>query len=230
MEKTLHVPFIADLDFLNTDAIFNRLESSGIRYNIGELNWKEEFPYHPLTTFTIAHSAKYIYINFFVRCNYLRAMNFENNSPVDEDSCVAFFVQPEGSEEYWNFEFNCIGAVKAARRVTRDNPTMLSDSEISTISVLPSCGRRPFREIEGLFTWDILAAIPFELIGVTCEQDKPLELRANFYKCASGTSQPHFLSWAPVKSEHPDFHRPEFFGKIVIDWGGSTIIAQRHSL
>lgn len=62
MPQTLNVPFIADLDFLNTDAIFNRIESSGVRHSIGELNWKEQYPYHPLTTFTIAHSARYIYM------------------------------------------------------------------------------------------------------------------------------------------------------------------------
>lgn len=217
MQKTLNVPYIADLDFLNTDAIFNRLESSGVRHNIGELNWKEQYPYHPLTTFTIAHSANYIYVNFFVRCNYLRAMNFENNSPVYEDSCVMFFVQPEGSKRYWNFEFNCIGTIKASHRESRNTAiTPLSDSEIASIAVLPSCGRRPFREVEGLFTWDILAAIPLSLLGLKYE-GKPLELRGNFYKCASGTSQPHFLSWSPISTPAPDFHRPEYFGKIILD-------------
>lgn len=217
MQKTLNVPYIADLDFLNTDAIFNRLESSGVRHNIGELNWKEQYPYHPLTTFTIAHSANYIYVNFFVRCNYLRAMNFENNSPVYEDSCVMFFVQPEGSKKYWNFEFNCIGTIKASHRESRNTAiTPLSDSEIASIAVLPSCGRRPFREVEGLFTWDILAAIPLSLLGLKYE-GKPLELRGNFYKCASGTSQPHFLSWSPISTPAPDFHRPEYFGKIILD-------------
>lgn len=217
MQKTLNVPYIADLDFLNTDAIFNRLESSGVRHNIGELNWKEQYPYHPLTTFTIAHSANYIYVNFFVRCNYLRAMNFENNSPVYEDSCVMFFVQPEGSKGYWNFEFNCIGTIKASHRESRNTAiTPLSDSEIAAIAVLPSCGRRPFREVEGLFTWDILAAIPLSLLGLKYE-GKPLELRGNFYKCASGTSQPHFLSWSPISTPAPDFHRPEYFGKIILD-------------
>lgn len=217
MQKTLNVPYIADLDFLNTDAIFNRLESSGVRHNIGELNWKEQYPYHPLTTFTIAHSANYIYVNFFVRCNYLRAMNFENNSPVYEDSCVMFFVQPEGSKEYWNFEFNCIGTIKASHRESRNTAvTPLSDSDIASIAVLPSCGRRPFREVEGLFTWDILAAIPLSLLGLKYE-GKPLELRGNFYKCASGTSQPHFLSWSPISTPAPDFHRPEYFGKIILD-------------
>ena len=217
MQKTLNVPYIADLDFLNTDAIFNRLESSGVRHNIGELNWKEQYPYHPLTTFTIAHSANYIYVNFFVRCNYLRAMNFENNSPVYEDSCVMFFVQPEGSKGYWNFEFNCIGTIKASHRESRNTAvTPLSDSDIASVAVLPSCGRRPFREVEGLFTWDILAAIPLSLLGLKYE-GKPLELRGNFYKCASGTSQPHFLSWSPISTPAPDFHRPEYFGKIILD-------------
>lgn len=217
MQKTLNVPYIADLDFLNTDAIFNRLESSGVRHNIGELNWKEQYPYHPLTTFTIAHSANYIYVNFFVRCNYLRAMNFENNSPVYEDSCVMFFVQPKGSKKYWNFEFNCIGTIKASHRESRNTAiTPLSDSEIASIAVLPSCGRRPFREVEGLFTWDILAAIPLSLLGLKYE-GKSLELRGNFYKCASGTSQPHFLSWSPISTPAPDFHRPEYFGKIILD-------------
>lgn len=216
MEKTLKVPFIADLDFLNTDAIFNRLESSGIRHNIDELNWKDEYPYHPLTTFTIAHSAKYIYVNFFVRCNYLRAVNFESNTAVCEDSCVMFYVQPENAAGYWSFEFNCIGTINASFNPAGEAPRTLDVAEIATIAVLPSCGRRPFREIEGLFTWDLLVAIPLELIGVTYS-DKPLVMKGNFYKCASGTSQPHFLSWAPVESPHPDFHRQESFGRIVLE-------------
>lgn len=225
MSQTLQVPFIADLDFLNTDAIFNRLESSGVRHNIGELNWKDEYPYHPLTTFTIAHSAKYIYVNFFVRCNYLRAVNFENNSPVHEDSCVMFYLRNPQSDTYECFEFNCIGAVNASRRrltgaVNEDGSNAvesipMTDEEIASIAVLPSCGRRPFREIEGLFTWDILAAIPVSLMGVEYKEG-PLTLNGNFFKCASGTSQPHFLSWSPVISPKPDFNRPASFGDIIL--------------
>ncbi|MDE5649759.1 MAG: hypothetical protein K2I35_01915 [Duncaniella sp.] len=216
MEKTLHIPYIADLDFLNTDAIFNRLESSGKRHTIEELNWKDRFPYHPLTTFTIAHSANYIYVNFFVRCNYLRAVNFNNNTPVDEDSCVSFYVQPEGADSYLSIDINCIGTIKAARCVNAGENIPLTNEEIAKISILPSCGTRPFQEIEGLFTWDILAAIPLETIGVRYD-GSPLAIRGNFYKCASGTSQPHFLSWSPVDTPNPDFHRPESFGKLILD-------------
>ena len=27
-------------------------------------------------------------------------------------------------------------------------------------------------------------------------------------------SLPHYLSWMPIDTPKPDFHRPEFFGKI----------------
>lgn len=216
MEKTLHVPYIADLDFLNTDAIFNRLETSGERHTIEAINWKEEFPYHPLTTFTIAHSDKYIYVNFFVRCNYLRAVNFENNSPVEEDSSVGFFVGKPSEDTYLSFYINCIGVINAAKCKGYEMIEPLGDDVISMISVLPSCGRRPFQEIEGLFTWDVLAAIPLEVLGVKYEK-APLTLMGNFYKCASGTSQPHFMSWSPIDTPSPDFHRPESFGKIILE-------------
>ena len=35
---------------------------------------------------------------------------------------------------------------------------------------------------------------------------------ANFYKCGDDTTKPHYISWNPVKSINPDFHRPEHFG------------------
>ena len=34
----------------------------------------------------------------------------------------------------------------------------------------------------------------------------------NFFKCGDLTEQAHYLSWNPVTSEQPDFHRPQDFG------------------
>lgn len=215
MGKTLQVPYIADLDFLNTDAIFNRLETSGERYTIESVNWKEQYPYHPLTTFTIAHSDKYLYVNFFVRCNYLRAMNFRTNDPVDEDSSVGLFIGRDDEDCYYSFYINCIGVIKAARNCPDKERELLDKKVIEQIAVLPSCGTRPFQEVEGLFTWDVLVAVPLELLGVKYDGEK-VELRGNFYKCASGSSQPHFVSWSPVDTATPDFHQPKSFGKIVL--------------
>lgn len=214
--KTLEIPYLPELNELKgQDEIINLLEEKAPRRTIESVNWAKEFPYHPLTTFTTAHSDKMLYIDFFVRCNFLRAENYKNQSPVSEDSCVEFFVEPTGELPYWNFEFNCIGTVNASHRYERKNPTRLTDEEIARIERYPSCGTRPFRELEGLFTWNLLVGIPLDLIGVKYE-GKPIEMRGNFYKCASAATQPHFLSWNPIKTEHPDFHQPDFFGKITL--------------
>lgn len=214
--KRLEIPYIASLDTISDhDEIINILDREAPRRNIESVNWADRYPYHPLTTIAVAHSKEMIYIDFFVRCNYLRAENYRNQSPVSEDSCVEFFVEPTGDLPYWNFEFNCIGTVNASVRSRRDQPTRLTDAQIETIERYPSCGTRPFRELEGLFTWNLLVGIPLGLIGVKYE-GKPIAMRGNFYKCASAASQPHFLSWNPIVSEQPDFHRPECFGDLIL--------------
>lgn len=215
-KKQLDVPYIPELDGMTLEQVMTTLDERGARRTVDSLNWKEEFPYHPLTAFSIAHSGTHIYIDFFVRCNYLRAVNSENNSDVYKDSCVEFFVAPENNAPYYNFEFNCIGTAHVARRMDRHSGQLLTDEQLATIKRLPSCGTRPFEELEGIFSWNLVVAIPLDLIGVKYEAGKPLHLRGNFYKCADGTSEPHYLSWSPIDTPHPDFHRPEFFGDITL--------------
>lgn len=215
--KSLTIPRIAALDTLaDADAIISLLDSEGAHGMIDENNWPDAFPYKPLSTFAVAHSGNNLYIDFFVRCNYLRAVNSANQSPVSEDSCVEFFVKPVAGGEYWNFEFNCIGAVNASHRIERPAPTRLSDEEIAQIQRIASCGTKPFCEVEGLFTWNLLVVIPFSLIGVDAVSPGTV-MEGNFYKCASAASQPHFLSWNAIDTPKPDFHRPEFFGKLVFE-------------
>lgn len=215
-QPTLHVPFISDLDNYNISEIGSILEEKGERQMIQSINWDDQYPYQPLTAFAIAHSEKYIYVDFFVRCNYLRAVNYLNNSPVSEDSCVEFFIAPKCDNHYWNFEFNCIGTINASHRTERKNPTRLTDDELAQVKRYASCGTRPFNEIEGLFTWNLTIAIPLELIGLKYE-GKAIAIQGNFYKCASGTSLPHYMSWNPINTDKPNFHCQEFFGDIILD-------------
>ena len=48
-------------------------------------------------------------------------------------------------------------------------------------------------------------------------QLKGLETRANFYKCGDQTSKRHYLSWNPVSTAKPDYHRPEHFGSLIFE-------------
>ena len=211
--KQIIIPFIDKLDSLDIAAVSDLLEAEVAKHAISHVNWKEKFPYHPLTAFSAAHSNNYIYVDFFTRCNYLRAVNYKNNSPVSQDSCVEFFLQLPDSEEYWNFEFNCIGTALAARRTSRSDAEHFSPEKMARIKRYASAGNKPFREMEGLFSWELLVAIPFDLVGLDGEH-LPEAVAANFYKCADGSSLPHYLSWSPIPVEKPDFHRPEYFGEL----------------
>lgn len=213
--KSITAPYIPELEDLTPDQISSVLEQRGHRDYISSLNWPQ-FPYAPLTAFTIAHSGKNIYIDFFTRCNYLRAENYTDQSPVSQDSCVEFFISPTCDRHYWNFEFNCIGAINASHRTERSNPTRLKCEELAQVQRVPSCGTRPFREMEGIFAWNLMVVIPLELIGMKYE-GAPITTRANFYKCASATSAPHYLTWNPVSSDAPDFHRQDDFGELILE-------------
>lgn len=139
-EYVLNVPFVEGLDAMSMASVADYMELHLKKVGINCVNWEDKYPYHPITVFSMAYSDKFLYVNYFVRCNYLRAVNYKNNSPVAEDSCVEFFLQTPGSEEYWNFEFNCIGAINASHRKDRKHPIRLTDMELATVKRYATCG------------------------------------------------------------------------------------------
>jgi len=215
--KTLNIPYNSSLDGLSLEEVANALEDCGARFSVESLNWPDEFPYRPLTVVTAAHSEEFIYLEFLVRCNYLRAVHYTDNSPVSEDSCVEFFVSPNPtSNAYWAFEFNCVGTINASLCTDKGVCSPLPVEELKSIKRYASVGTRPFQEVEGSFIWSVVVAIPLKILGIDYK-GQPIAMKGNFNKCAEATSQPHYLSWSPITTERPDFHQPEFFGNIILD-------------
>lgn len=62
--KSLSVPYIPELDNAELETVGKILDEKGNKNPIDILNWKEQFPYHPLTSFSIAHSGTHIYVEF----------------------------------------------------------------------------------------------------------------------------------------------------------------------
>ena len=213
--KRVIIPRLEALDHASIEYAGNLLENEGKREALDTLNWPREFPYHPITTFNIGYSPTAIYIKYDVHGSMLRAIYTNDQEPVYEDSCVEFFCQRPGSDRYLSLGFNCIGTCLATRRKGREEDVQrLSASELQSIGRYSSLGRRAFMEMEGMFAWDLVVKVPFALLGYA-GGEVPERLLGNFYKCADGTESRHFLTWAPVKTEMPDFHRPEFFGELV---------------
>ena len=216
--KQIIIPFIDKLDSLDIAAVSDLLETEVAKHAISHVNWKEKFPYHPLTAFSAAHSNNYIYVDFFTRCNYLRAVNYKNNSPVSQDSCVEFFVRPAVGLGYINFEFNASGILLAQhitdrrRRPGTDDARPLTEEEIAGIRIYHSLPDRVEPEIPEETRYEVGFFLPFELFEKIQHAPIPVSgtvWRGNVYKCGDQTSHPHWASWRPVR--RVNFHEPDCF-------------------
>ena len=203
--------FINGIENLPDQALYQTLEGLD-RHSIGCVNW-QEFPYRPSVGFHIAHSDKSVAILFEVTEDHVKAVTTEDNGPVWKDSCVEFFVLESDAKHYVNFEMNCIGAMLAARRTTRNDLERFTREQLLRIRRITSLPYEPTDSAGPGQTWWAIEVIPFTTLGYT---SKPEALRANLYKCGDGCNQAHFLSWSPIDIPTPNFHRPDFFGEIVL--------------
>ena len=182
---------------------------------IDTVNWAE-YDYCPKVEFRIAYSDSAFLLHYRVKEQSVRAIAIEDNGAVWKDSCVEFFITPADDGIYYNFEFNCIGTCLLAAGSSRNGREAAPGNIISPIRRRPSLGKHSFAERKNETEWDLLLVIPY-----TCLFKHPdfspagKTLRANFYKCGDDLTVPHFISWNPIKTENPDFHRPEYFGKII---------------
>lgn len=212
--KKLKVPYLKTLDELDLSVVGDLMENKAQREYIQVINWKE-YPYQPIVVFDIARTDQHLYIRYFVRGNSLKALHATDDSPVYTDSCVEFFMRKAEETDYINFEFNCIGTCDAAYRQSRENKQSLSPEQYALIHRYSSLEKNPFAEKKGIYSWELVVRIPFSVMGLD-PHHLPEKIMGNFYKCADDTEYPHYVSWSPIDTETPDFHRPEFFGEIYL--------------
>lgn len=138
-----------------------------------------------------------------------RAENYEPDSSVWEDSCLEFFFS-NGGEEYVNLEANSNAALRASIGAGRHGRTLLLEAGYTMPQV---------SAIADDDSWQVFFYLPCKSYEEFFEA--PLasgsEIRANFYSCGDKTPAPHYASWNPVETDSPDFHRPEFFGRLIIE-------------
>lgn len=176
--------------------------------------------HRPQTQCRLLYDERNIYGLFRVKDQYVRCIHTSFQENVWKDSCVEFFVQPEKSAGYFNFEFNCGGAMLASyvtdpkRYNGRLNEyislTPDDDEQIQRYVNLPTLVEP---EILKPVVWTLEFSIPLVVLKKYVGQMGPLtgqKWRANFYKCGNETSHPHWASWAPLSA--CNFHEPASFG------------------
>ncbi|WP_295938015.1 carbohydrate-binding family 9-like protein [uncultured Alistipes sp.] len=202
---------IAPTNKAAVNAAFDSIEPQ----QIACLNWPEQFPYAPQVSFRMFHTGDYLMLRFDVEERYTMARVTEDNGEVWTDSCVEFFIAPDDSGYYYNFECTCIGRLLLGFRKQREHPAHAAQGVMASILRFPSLGSRPFNERQGDNSWSVVLAIPPQALFMHSITDwSGLEPKVNLYKCGDKLSVPHFLSWKPIMAPKPDFHKPEFFEQI----------------
>lgn len=211
--KNLIVRKIRHKGQADPDTVSHILEKKTINHYVDTLNWKS-FPCKPKVSFRIGFCGDEIWLKYNVIENYILARETRINGAVYKDSCVEFFISFDKTN-YYNFEFNCIGVTHLAYGSGRNSRRFIETEIIKQIKIESSLGNEPFEEKQGEFSWEMTIIIPKTCFTHENQiQFTGLKAYANFYKCGDGTSEPHYLTWNPVLTLQPDYHRPEYFGII----------------
>jgi len=176
--------------------------------------------HRPFVRCKMLYDDSHFYGLFLVRDRYVRCVHTGYQASVYEDSCVELFVQPRPDKGYFNFEFNCGGALLASyvtdpARIDGQvaEAALLSLEEGRQVAVYGSLPSIIEPEMENEVTWLLEFSIPFALLqsytgGIGKVEGQ--KWRGNLYKCGNKTSHPHWASWAPLSARN--FHAPWDFG------------------
>jgi hypothetical protein len=217
-DKMLKVKEIEYKGEVGLKQVSQLLEEHTALQAIDILNW-DQFSYRPDVAFRIAHSNNAIWLKYYVTEKHILASVGDTNGLVARDSCVEFFFDPLGDGNYYNFEFNCIGTVHLAYGPGRGQREYVDPKVIGNlIDVESSLGSKTFTERTGDFSWEMTVIIPADILTHNPEiKLKGLQGSANFYKCGDATTQRHYVTWNPVGTAKPDYHRPEYFGTLIFE-------------
>ncbi len=176
--------------------------------------WSEKYPaFYSSRVAVCGVAGKGILVCFEADEPSPRAVFENRDDPVYNDSCMELFFQPFADDErYINFEINPNGAYLCAVGCDRNDRVFLreiSDCAPDIKACISDSG------------WSAELFIPEQLVSDVFGRSFSVAdtgyIRANCYKCGDLTPSPHYASLFFVDTPNPDYHRPEFFGRIFFD-------------
>ncbi len=202
-----------DIHNISSDDAWQGIEEIKIK----DYLWREN-NYKPDVIVKACFSDNCIYLSFLVYEQKVTVRYLNVGDPVFKDSCVECFINlfPNETEEYFNIELNAIGTIKMGYGIKR-NRKYLTASVLKDMKVVTSI-KKPVIGFHGSDYWKLYCAIPINLLEkITNKKFKGDNAIGNFYKCGDETEFKHYGMWSLIENPKPDFHLPDYFGKIIFD-------------
>ncbi len=174
--------------------------------------------YEPRVEARACYSPNFLYAFFKAWEPRIRVTYTNFQDPVYKDSCVEFFIDPfpEKKLGYLNIETNALGTMLIHFGRERGTRVPVPREALAGFEVKPSI-KGPVDGAYGADFWTLAYRLPLSLFEKYYggRMGRGQVARGNFYKCGDKTEIPHFGAWNPIESPKPDFHLPEYFGRII---------------
>lgn len=197
-------------------AVWKKTRSISIEKYMGAIP-----PFKPTVEAKMMYDDANVYVIFRVKDKHVRSLVQEYNGNVSGDACVEFFFSPDSAlpERYFNLEVNA-GGTPLIFYVTKPwtGFQKLEAEDIRQIEIAHSLPARLDPEISGHVTWTIEYRVPLSMLKKFSNVTDPkpgVTWKANFYKTASQSTNPHWITWSYVDNPKPNFHLPQFFGTLI---------------
>lgn len=177
--------------------------------------------YKPLTEVRLCYTENELRVHFTSYETEIRAVHTNVNDAVHKDSCVEMFFipKPEEDRRYFNIEINAIGTVYTKIGKERKDREVLPNPNWPEMLNVKASVKKDEADTYSKDKWTIEYIITPEFIRQAVPSfdgfKSGMVMEANFYKCGDETKEEHYACWNPINNPAPDFHRPEFFGKLI---------------
>jgi len=170
--------------------------------------------FRPTVQAKMTYDNENIYVIFHVQDRYVHIVTKDIGGQVWTDSAAEFFFSPDTSLplNYFNLEVNGGGTPLLGYRGKK--PTV---EDIKMIEIAHTLPQIVDPEITEPVTWTLEYRIPLAMLEKYANVTRPkpgVVWKANFYKIAEKTSNPHYITWSVIQNDKPNFHLPKFFGTL----------------
>ena len=149
----------------------------------------------------------------------------EHNKPLFNQEVFEMFIAQgeEAPEQYWELQVNPNGAIfsgKVSNTYRSSKKFSMEMVDPTEVGIETKIEKRVEQQL-GKGTWKI----PLELIA---DVDQPMVFRMNMFRIISSKDHPDkkwscneenavFACWNSTRSKKPSFHRPDYFGHLILE-------------